>query len=121
MSLTRSDLASVSSDRFTVNEQAPGGAVDAWPRHRQKQTIEEARMTTGTYVSGAGQPNGAQEQAQDKAQEMADQAQQKAHEAAGQAKSKLRDQLEQRSSQAAEQINQQASDLRSVGDSLREQ
>jgi hypothetical protein len=75
-------------------------------------------MGTGTSARpGPQQSDGAQE----KAQELAGQAQEKAQEAASQAKSKLRDQLDQRSTQAAEQINQQASDLRSVGESLREQ
>jgi hypothetical protein len=75
-------------------------------------------MGTGTSARpGPQQSDGAQE----KAQELAGQAQEKAQAAASQAKSKLRDQLDQRSAQAAEQINQQASDLRSVGQSLREQ
>ena len=75
-------------------------------------------MGTGTSARpGPQQSDGAQE----KAQELAGQAQGKAQEAASQAKSKLRDQVDQRSTQAAEQINQQASDLRSVGESLREQ
>lgn len=58
---------------------------------------------------------------QAKAQEVAGQAQEKAQAAAGQAQAKLREQLDQRSSQAAGQINEQASDLRSVGQALREQ
>ncbi len=59
--------------------------------------------------------------AQAKATEVAEQAQEKAHEAAGQVQDRLREQLDQRSAQAASQINEQASDLRSVGESLREQ
>jgi hypothetical protein len=59
--------------------------------------------------------------AQEKAHEAVEQAQAKAHEATGQARSKVREQLDQRTSQAAEQINQQGSDLRTVGQSLREQ
>ena len=59
--------------------------------------------------------------AQAKATEVAGQAQEKAHQAAGQVQDKLREQLDQRSSQAATQITEQASDLRSVGDSLRRQ
>jgi hypothetical protein len=59
--------------------------------------------------------------AQAKAAEVAEQAQEKAHQAAGQVQDKLREQLDQRSSQAATQITEQASDLRSVGESLREQ
>jgi len=63
---------------------------------------------------------GVGEDAQQKAQQIAGQAQEKAQETAEQAKGKLREQIDQRSTQAAEQINEQASDLRAVGESLRE-
>ena len=56
-----------------------------------------------------------------KAQQAAGQAQEKAQAAAGQARAKVRDQLDQRSSQLGEQAYQQASDLRSVGEALRNQ
>jgi ElaB/YqjD/DUF883 family membrane-anchored ribosome-binding protein len=59
--------------------------------------------------------------AQTKATEVAEQAQEKAQQAAGQVQDRLREQLDQRSSQAATQITEQASDLRSVGESLRQQ
>jgi ElaB/YqjD/DUF883 family membrane-anchored ribosome-binding protein len=59
--------------------------------------------------------------AQAKAKEAAEQAQEKAQQAAGQMQDKLREQLDQRSSQAATQITEQASDLRSVGESLRQE
>ncbi len=86
-------------------------------------------MSTGTSVptgkqAGDGMQQKAQDvagQAQEKAQDVAGQAQDKAQEAASQAKGKLREQLDQRSSQAAEQISEQASDLRTVGESLRQQ
>jgi hypothetical protein len=64
---------------------------------------------------------GATAQAKDKAQEVAGQAQEKAQEAAGQARDRVRTQIDQRSTQAGEQVNTHASNLRSVGDSLREQ
>jgi hypothetical protein len=64
---------------------------------------------------------GATAQAKDKAQEVAGQAQEKAQEAAGQARNQLRGQIDQRSTQAGQQVSGHASDLRSVGDSLREQ
>lgn len=60
-------------------------------------------------------------EAQAKAAEVAEQAQEKAQQAAGQIQDRLREQLDQRSSRAAAQITEQASDLRSVGESLREQ
>ncbi len=86
-------------------------------------------MSTWTSVPPGKQAgDGAQQkgqqasgQAQDKAQQAAGQVQEKGQQAAAQAKDKLRGQLDQRSSQAAEQIDQQASDLRAVGDSLRQQ
>ena len=56
-----------------------------------------------------------------KASDAAEQAEEKVQQAAGQVQDKLREQLDQRSSQAGTQIAEQASDLRSVGASLREQ
>jgi hypothetical protein len=64
---------------------------------------------------------GATAQAKDKAQEVAGQAQEKAQEAAGQARHRIRGQVDDRSTQAGQQVRTQAQDLRSVGDSLREQ
>jgi len=61
------------------------------------------------------------EQAQDKAQEVAGQARDKAQEAAGEARSRLREQVDQRSTQAGERISATSSDLRSVGQELRNQ
>ena len=69
----------------------------------------------------AAADSGVASEAQAKASEVAEQAQEKAQHAAGQMQDKLRGQLDQRSSQAATQITEQASDLRSVGESLREQ
>jgi hypothetical protein len=60
-------------------------------------------------------------QAKEKAQEVAGQAQEKAQQAAGQARVQVRDQIDQRSTKAGEQISTQASDIRSVGDQLRDQ
>ncbi|HEY4451742.1 MAG TPA: hypothetical protein VGN13_09135 [Solirubrobacteraceae bacterium] len=79
-------------------------------------------FTAGTGSGAASDTQGGvASEAQAKATEVAEQAQEKAHQAAGQVQDKLREQLDQRSSQAATQINQQASDLRSVGESLREE
>lgn len=58
---------------------------------------------------------------QTNATDVAEQAQDKARQAAGQMQDKLREQLDQRSSQAGTQLTEQATDLRSVGESLREQ
>jgi hypothetical protein len=75
--------------------------------------------TDHSFTSGTD--SGVASDAQTKATEVAEQAQEKVHEAAGQVQDKLREQLDQRSSQAATQITEQACDLRSVGESLREQ
>jgi hypothetical protein len=73
-------------------------------------------------------PDGAQaktaqaaELAQEKASEAGDAAQEKAQQAAGQVQARLREQIDQRSSHVAAQVNEQASDLRAVGQSLRDQ
>jgi hypothetical protein len=55
------------------------------------------------------------------AQEFAGQLQDQAQAAASQTQDRLRSQADQRTTQVGEQINAQASDLRSVGDALREQ
>lgn len=84
-----------------------------------------------TPVAGGGVPGGGvsadqgdpgvADQARQKGAELSGQAQDKAQDLVSQARGQARDQIEQRSGQAAEQINQQASDLRTVGESLREQ
>src|SRR4051795_373114 len=60
-------------------------------------------------------------QATERAQEVAGQAKDKAQEAAGQAKGRVREQVDQRSTEAGQQVSSTASDLRSVGEQLREQ
>jgi hypothetical protein len=74
-----------------------------------------------TLVGSDGGSDGASDNGQSAVGEIGGKAQEKAQQTAGQAQTKLREQLDQRSSQAASQINEQAADLRSVGDSLREQ
>jgi hypothetical protein len=73
---------------------------------------------TSGASSGSG---GTTEQAKEKAQEVAGQAQERAQEAKGQARERLRTQVDERSTQYGRQIQSQASDLRSVGDQLRQQ
>lgn len=79
----------------------------------------------GDGLRGGSTPTGAQDDkaqaAKDKAGEVAGQAQEKAQQAAGQAKDQVRSQVDQRSTQAGEQVLGQASDLRSVGEKLREE
>jgi hypothetical protein len=77
--------------------------------------------TDQSFSSGSRTTDSVGSDAHAKATEVAEQAQEKAQQAAGQAQSKLREQLDQRSSQAGAQITEQASDLRQVGESLREQ
>jgi len=64
---------------------------------------------------------GTGEQVKDKATEVAGQAQEKAQQAAGQAREQVRTQIDQRSTDAGEKVSAQGSDLRAVGDQLREQ
>jgi hypothetical protein len=64
---------------------------------------------------------GAGDQVKDKASEVAGQAQDKAQEAAGRARDQVRAQLDQRSTDAGHRINEQGSDLRAVGEQLRQQ
>jgi hypothetical protein len=64
---------------------------------------------------------GTGEQVKDKATEVAGQAQEKAQQAAGQARDQVRSQIDQRSTDAGEKVSAQGSDLRAVGDQLREQ
>jgi hypothetical protein len=61
------------------------------------------------------------DEAKDKAQQATGQAKEKAQEAAGQAKDRLRVQVDQRSTEAGERVGGVASDVRSVGEKLREE
>jgi hypothetical protein len=61
------------------------------------------------------------DQAKDKAQDAASHAKEQAQQAAGQAKGALRSQVDQRSTDAGQRLGGFASDVRSVGDTLREQ
>ena len=83
-----------------------------------------ADTTTAPAPPGDTSQSKAQEaasQATDKAQEVAGQAKDAAQQAAGQAKGRVREQVDQRSTQAGEQVSTTASDIRSVGEQLREQ
>jgi len=64
---------------------------------------------------------GTGEQVKDKATEVAGQAQEKAQQAAGQAREQVRSQIDQRSTDAGQKVSAHGSDLRAVGDGLREQ
>ena len=75
---------------------------------------------TGNGPSTAGGAS-ATDQAKDKAQQAAGQAKEQAQQAAGQAKGALRTQVDQRSTDAGQKVGGFASDVRSVGDQLREQ
>jgi hypothetical protein len=75
---------------------------------------------TGNGPSTGGE-QGATDQVKDKAQQATGAAKDQAQQAAGQAKGALRSQVDQRSSQAGEKVGGFASDVRSVGEQLREQ
>ena len=79
-------------------------------------------MQTEFSPAGSGATDESKtDQAKAKAQEAGGAAKEQAQQAAGQAKGALRSQVDQRSTQAGEQIGGVASDVRSVGDQLREQ
>ena len=75
------------------------------------------QATTTRPPNGDAQDSGAK----DKAEAVAGQAQAKAEEVTGQAKGKLREQVDQRSTDAGQKVGGFASDVRTVGDTLREQ
>ncbi len=70
-------------------------------------------MQTYTTPTGTGPASGDTSRTE--------QAKEQAQQAAGQAKGRLRDQVDQRSTEAGERVGTFASDVRSVGDQLREQ
>jgi hypothetical protein len=80
-----------------------------------------------TYTTPAGNgpttgaDQGATDQAKEKAQQAAGAAKEQAQQAAGQAKGALRSQVDQRSTMAGEKVGGFASDVRSVGEQLRQQ
>ena len=74
--------------------------------------------TNGPSTAGGAS---ATDQAKDKAQQAAGQAKEQAQQAAGQAKGALRTQVDQRSTDAGQKVGGFASDVRSVGEQLREQ
>jgi hypothetical protein len=75
-----------------------------------------AQTDTGSTAGGQGK-----EKAQQAGGQAKEQAKEKAQQAAGQARSTLRDQVDQRSTQAGEKVGTFATDVRSVGQQLREQ
>jgi ElaB/YqjD/DUF883 family membrane-anchored ribosome-binding protein len=69
----------------------------------------------------ADDSGGTQDQVKQKAGEAKEQVKEQAQQAAGQARGRVRDEADRRSTQAGERVQAQASDLRSVGDQLRQQ
>jgi hypothetical protein len=71
--------------------------------------------------ASAAQEPSTTDRAKEQAQQAAGQAKEQAQQAAGQAKSKLQTQVDQRSTDAGQKVGGFASDVRSVGDQLRQQ
>jgi hypothetical protein len=103
----------------------PGGTVGTGPSVGSRNPGQSA----GTGEDAA---SGAKDQAQEKAQQAAGQVQDKAQQAAGQAKEqaqqvagqgkdRAKTLVDERSTQAGEQVSTQASDIRTVGQKLREE
>ena len=88
-------------------------------------TTSSATDPSGAQSPGAqdtrAQDSGTQEQAKEKAREVAGQAQDRAQEAAGHAKVRIREQVDQRSTQAGGQVTGAAGDARTVAEELRKQ
>jgi hypothetical protein len=82
-------------------------------------------LQTYTTPTGNGPTTGAEsgktDQAKEKAEQAAGQAKEQAQQAAGKAKGALRTQVDQRSTDAGDRVGGFASDVRSVGDQLRQQ
>jgi uncharacterized protein YjbJ (UPF0337 family) len=78
-------------------------------------------QTDARHSTSATESEGSTTAAQAKAQEVVGRAQDQAQAVAGQTQDRVREQVNQRSTQLGEQIGQHASDLRSVGEALREQ
>jgi hypothetical protein len=76
---------------------------------------------TGNGPATGFESSSSTDQAKDKARDAAGQAKEQAQQAAGQAKGAVRSQVDQRSTEAGERVGGFASDVRSVGDQLREQ
>lgn len=70
---------------------------------------------------GQGGASQAKDQAQEKAQQVAGQAKEQAQQAAGQGKQRAKSLVDSRSTQAGDQVSTQASDIRTVGQKLREE
>src|SRR3954471_11287244 len=104
-----------------------GGGTAAIPMASPTRGVDMAETAhagpyggpTSSGSSGTG--DGVKEQAQEKAQEVKEQAKEQASQVAGQAKSRVSTEVDNRSTQAGHQVRQQASDIRSVGEQLREQ
>jgi hypothetical protein len=84
---------------------------------------ETARAGTGTGPGGGtgGPTDGAKEKAKQAAGDAKEQAKEQAQQVAGHAKGRVSSEVDRRSTEAGERVVGQASDLRSVGEQLREQ
>jgi hypothetical protein len=99
----------------TTRTGPPAGPAGAGYGQAQDVRASEA---TSDATSGAQDAAG---QAKEKAQEAADQAKEKAQEAGQKARGRLSQEVDRRSTEAGEQVTGTAGDLRTVGESLREQ
>jgi hypothetical protein len=118
--IEESDAGASDVEGLEPAAEAPG----AWSGSLNSNSKKEKLMTTQTnppHAQSAGVTNGEKSDPEARAQDVAGQAQEKAQAVVGQVQNTLREQLAARSSRVAGQINEQASDLRSVGESLREQ
>jgi hypothetical protein len=85
----------------------------------EKEMEQSVSVRTNRTTPADASPEG--EQAQGKAQEVADKAQQQVGEAKSRARDQVRDQVNQRSTDAGERVQSTAADVRAVADELRRQ
>jgi hypothetical protein len=102
-------------------------AIEIGYQEMSRLPVRQVGEPAGTDVPNQGETPMTQtdaatgDQIKDTAGEVAGQAQEKAQQAAGQAREQVRSQIDQRSTEAGQKVIAQGSDLRAVGDQLREQ
>jgi len=103
----------------------PGGIVGTGPAVGSREPGQYAGSDQGAAPGAKDQAQEKAQQAagqvQDKAQQAAGQAKEQAQQVAGQGKDRAKTLVDERSTQAGEQVSTQASDIRTVGQKLREE
>jgi hypothetical protein len=111
--------------RAAPDAVTPGDPTQGYGQATQQDDGQAATQAAAKASEAADQArekaSEAADQAREKASDVADQAREKAGAAADQARGRMREQVDERSKQLGEQASTTASDLRAVGEQLREQ